>query len=171
MLGQLLDHLDLKSYIARLPAEPREKIIELLRYPENSVGGVMTNDVIAFPSSITAGEAQAQMQDHILGADVLSVVFVTDAAEDGKLLGALSIRELLAADADTTLDALMDPYVAALDPFGSAQEAAYRIVGGQLAAMPVVNSASRLIGAMTMSAAIARLVPATSGLQGLRIFS
>lgn len=170
LVGRL--HPDtMKSYIARLPAEPREKIIELLRYPENSVGGVMTNDIIAFPASITAGEAQAQMQDHIMGADVLSVVFVTDAAEDGKLLGSLSIRELLAADAETTLDFLMDPYVAALDPFASAQEAAHRIVGGQLAAMPVVNSAGKLIGAMTMSAAFARLVPTTSGLQGLRIFS
>ena len=170
LVGRL--HPDtMRSYISRLPAERREKIVELLRYPENSVGGVMTNDIIKFPSNITAGEAQAQMQGHIKGADLLSVVFLTDTAEDGKLLGTLSLRELLAADAKTTLDSFMDPYVAALEPYGSAQEAAFRIVGAQLVAMPVVNSVGRLIGAMTMSAAISKLVPPASGLRGVRIFS
>jgi Mg/Co/Ni transporter MgtE len=61
--------------------------------------------------------------------------------------------------------------LAALDPFEAAREAAYRLVGGQLAAMPVVVADGRLVGAMTINAAIAQLLPSTSALGALRVFS
>jgi hypothetical protein len=65
----------------------------------------------------------------------------------------------------------MDPYVETLSPFDNAVDAAYRIVSGQLAAMAVTEKEGRLIGAMTANAAVAQLVPSTSSLQSLRIFS
>jgi Mg/Co/Ni transporter MgtE len=69
------------------------------------------------------------------------------------------------------LEEIMDPYLETLEPFEDATDAAYRIVGGQLHAMPVVATDGRLIGAMTIDAAISQLVPATSSLQSLRVFS
>jgi magnesium transporter len=107
LVGRL--HVDtLRLYVTKLPAEQREKIIELLRYPEDRVGGVMINDLIALPAEQT------------------------------------------------------------LDPFDSAADAAYRIVNGQLEAMPVINTRGTLIGAMTIAAAVSLLVPR---LGPLRVFS
>jgi Mg/Co/Ni transporter MgtE len=78
---------------------------------------------------------------------------------------------LLAADDADELEGLMDPYLQTLSPYADSVNAAYRIVGSQLAAMPVINENGRLVGAMTMEAALANLLPLTSGLKRLRIYS
>lgn len=170
LIGRL--HLEvMRSFLAKLPADRREKIIELLRYPENSVGGVMTNDIILVPADITAGEAQERVHDHIKRLHFASIVFLTGSDRDGRLRGTISLRELLAAAPDDDLEKLMDPFVATLDPFESSAAAARRIVGGQLEAMPVVNAQGRLLGAMTIYSAISELVPESSGLRGVRVFS
>lgn len=170
LIGRLgLDTM--RSYLAKLPAGRRDKIVELLRYPENSVGGVMTNDIPVVGADITAGEAQTNVSGQIKKLDFISLVFVVDEEPRGKLRGALSLRELLAADPDVKVEDLMDPYVATLDPFEPATEAAHRIASGQLEAMPVVDDKGQLIGAMTIASAISQLVPETSGLRGVRVFS
>ena len=170
LIGRLgLDTM--RAYLAKLPAERRDKIVELLRYPENSVGGVMTNDIAVVGADRTAGEAQAHVSEQIKKLDFISLVFVVDEEPRGKLRGALSLRELLAADPDEKVEDLMDPYVATLGPFEPAGEAAYRIASSQLEAMPVVNATGQLIGAMTIASAISQLVPPSSGLQGVRVFS
>lgn len=170
LVGRL--HLPLmRTYISKLPAERRDKILELLRYPENSVGGVMTNDLAVLSADMRAGDAQSKVQEHIKTLDFYSIVFLVDEPPDGILRGTITLRELLAAEPDEKLENKMDPYVATLNPFDSAQDAAYRIVSGQLEAMPVVNAQVRLLGAMTISSAISQLVPPTSGLRGVRVFS
>lgn len=170
LIGRL--HLDtMRAYLAKLPAERREKILELLRYPENSVGGVMTNDIIVVPVDLTVGEAQSHVHEQIKQIDFISLVFIVDREPEGKLRGVVSLREILAADPNDSLEREMDPYVATLTPFEPASEAAHRIVGGQLEAMPVVDPAGKLLGAMTISSAISQLAPASSGLQGVRVFS
>lgn len=167
LVGRL--HVDtLRRYVTKLPPDRREKVIELLRYPEDSVGGMMINDLIALPGHLTAGEAQGRVHDYIKTVDFTSLVFLVDDAPDGKLRGSVSLRDLLAADPESKLEDLMDPYLEALDPFESAADAAYRIVDGQLEAMPVTNTHGRLIGAMTIAAAVSLLVPR---LGPLRVFS
>ena len=167
LMGRL--HIDvMRSYVAKLPPERREKILELLRYPEDSVGGVMINDLIVFSASMTAGEAQAKVQDQIKGIEFVSLAFLIDDQNGEKLRGAVSLRQLLSASENVKLEELMDPYLESLDPYDSAEDAAHRVVGGQLDAMPVTNTNGRLIGAMTISIAVSLLVPR---LGPLRVFS
>lgn len=167
LVGRL--HIDtLRRYVAKLPPQQREEIIELLRYPEDSVGGVMTNDLITMSADLTAGEAQAKVTDRIKAVHFNSVVFLLDDEPNGKLLGTVTLRELLTANSEARLKDLMDPYLETLGPFDPATDAAYRIVDGQLEAMPVVNANGTLIGAMTIAAAVSLLVPR---LGPLRVFS
>ena len=167
LVGRL--HVDtLRRYVTKLPKEQREKVIELLRYPEDSVGGVMLNDLIVLPADLTAGVAQEKVPHKIKTVHFTSLVFLVEEESVRKLLGSISLRELLAADPDAKLKDLMDPYLETLDPFDSAADAAYRVVNGQLEAMPVVNTDGGLIGAMTIAAAVSRLVPR---LGPLRVFS
>ena len=153
-----------------MPRRCRDRIVELLRYPENLVGGVMINDIFALTAGTSAADAKRIVQERMSEGHFTSVIFVAD-DDSRRLRGAVPLRDLLSAPDDRCIEEFMDPYVEPLDPFASASEAAYKIVSGQLAAMPVVNSEGRLIGAMTVEAAIALLVPANSGIQSLRVFS
>jgi magnesium transporter len=158
----------MRRYITKLPADRREKIIELLRYPENTVGGVMANDLVILPADLVAGEAQSQVQERIKNVDFISLVFLIDGERSQKLRGSISLRELLGADPKAKVEDLMDPYLETLNPFENAVGAAHKIVGSQLEAMPVTDEHGKLIGAMTIAAAIALLVPRFSQ---LRVFS
>ncbi|HVF30917.1 MAG TPA: CBS domain-containing protein [Pyrinomonadaceae bacterium] len=163
-------HVDtMRRYVAKLPKKRREKIIELLRYPANSVGGLMVNDLIALRADLTVKEAQEMVGDRIKETEFVSLVFVVDEEPQGQLRGTISLRQLLAADPRMKLENLMDPYLETLDPYEQGADAAHRIVGGQLEAMPVTNSQGRLIGAMTISAAVSFLAPIAAS--RIRVFS
>jgi magnesium transporter len=161
----------MRRYVSMMPEKPRNRVIELLRYPENSVGGVMINDIICLPFDLTGVEAKMELRKRLKEVDFTSVIFLVDDVESRKLRGAALLRDLLTVDDDQSIDEIMDPYLKVLAPFDDAGDAAYKIVNGQLSAMPVVDSEGRLLGAMTIDAAISRLIPATSSLQTLRVFS
>jgi magnesium transporter len=158
----------MRRYVTKLPPDRREKVIELLRYPENSVGGVMANDIVILPAALDAAEAQAQVQERIKNVDFISLVFLVDDEPDRKLRGSISLRELLGADPKAKLEDLMDPYLETLNAFENSVDAAHKIVDGQVEAMPVTDEHGKLIGAVTIAAAIAILVPRLSQ---LRVFS
>jgi CBS domain-containing protein len=164
-VGKMQRFLDLMS------EKCRSQIVELLRYPEDSVGGSMINDIISLPAETTCKKAKEMVQQKIEDVRFTSVVFIVDGGETKKLRGSINLRDLLASDNVQTLEEIMDPYLQPLGPFDNAHDAAYRIVSSQLSAMPVINKNGRLIGAMTVEAAIARLVPTTSSLRQLRVFS
>ncbi len=170
LIGRL--HLDtMRKFLTRLPEDRRDKIIELLRYPADSVGGVMTNDLVTVPVGLTAGEARDRVHEQISRYDFVSLVFLVSDEPEGSLCGAMPLREILAADRDAKGADEMDPYVATLSPFEPARRAARRIVAGQLEAMPVIGEKGELLGAMTISSAISLLLPASSDLRGIRVFS
>jgi len=161
----------MRRYLNQMPAKCRNLIVELLRYPEESVGGVMTNDTVSLPLHLTCGEAKERVHQMMDDVTFSNVVFVVDDEKERLLRGSINLRELLAADDSQTLQNIMDPYLQTLTPFDDANDAAYRMVGGQLPAMPVINTRGELIGAMTVEAAIARLLPSNANFQRLRVFS
>ena len=161
----------MRRYLNLMPSECRDRIVELLRYAEDSVGGAMTNHFIALPSHLNSVAAKKAVEDVLDHVHFSALIFIVDDQENRRLRGAVGLSELLASDDTQTLENMMDPYLQKLSPYDNAIDAAYRIVGGQLPAMAVVNSTGRLIGAMTVEAAVARLLPPTSGVQRLRIFS
>ena len=170
LMGRL--HVEtMRRWLHLMPEKNRNRIVELLRYPEDTVGGVMINDIIYLEANITGSEAKEMVKEKLKEVQFGSVVFFVDDADDRRLRGALSLRELLICENDKTLENIMDPYLETLSPHDQARNAAYKIVDGQLSAMPVVDADGRLRGAMTIDSAIALLVPATSGIQMLRVFS
>ncbi|MEJ7849611.1 MAG: CBS domain-containing protein [Pyrinomonadaceae bacterium] len=170
-LAARLHVAEMKKYLAKMPKEQSGRIVELLRYPENSVGGVMINDMIFFPADLNVVEARKRLQKSLKDLDFISVVFLVENDKSRKLLGVVALREILTADAELKLEDLMDPYILTLNPYDDAAHAARRIINNQLPAMPVTGTEGDLLGAMTVDAALSQLVSATSSLQTLRIFS
>lgn len=160
----------MRRYLEIIPPDRSRKIIELLRYPEDAVGGIMTNDIVFLPCDLTVGEARRELRERFSKTDFIYLIYVVDNRQSQTLRGAVSLRRLFVADDGQKLEEIMDPYIATLNCTDPAKEAAYRVVGSQLAAMPVVETDKRLIGAVTIDAAIGE-ISSTETSETLRIFS
>ena len=161
----------MRRYLERLPKKQGERIIELLRYPEDSVGGVMTNDVVFVPVTLTVADARRALREPLKGPDFVSLIYLVDDETARRLRGVISLRRLLSSDDEQQLGEIMDPYITALHPLEPALDAAYRVINSHLAAMPVIGNEGRLLGVVTVDAAVAQVAPANWRAQAPRIFS
>jgi magnesium transporter len=162
---------EMRHYLHRLPKRKSERIVELLRYPEDTVGGIMTNDVVFAPRNLTVAEARTALRKRLEEPDFVFYVYAVDSEENQKLSGLLSLRNLLTEDDDSRLEDIMDPFVSTLNPLDSALKAAYRVIDSGLAAMPVVNREGKLIGIVTIDVAVEQITPRGTAGGQLRIFS
>jgi CBS domain-containing protein len=159
---QTLDHL---------PKACSERIVELLRYPEGTVGSIMTNDVIAIPAALTVGEARERLRKALQQPDFVYFLYVVEGDENRRLRGVLSLRNILVARDDQRLEEIMNPYLATLSPLDSPQQAAYHLINSQIAALPVVGENGQLLGAVTVDAAVSQVAPGPWRTQAPRVFS
>jgi magnesium transporter len=170
LVGRLLPSAA-REALERLPSVQRDRVVELLRYPENTVGGIMTNDVVAAVADWTIEEARERLRSPLSGPQFIFFVYVISDEETRRLLGVLTLRDLLIADPGEKLADVMNPYVITCGPLDSAATASYRLVDAHLTAIPVVGPEMRLLGAVTIDAAIANVAPVVWRSQAPRIFS
>jgi Mg/Co/Ni transporter MgtE len=161
----------MKRYLELLPKKQGERIIELLRYPEDTVGGIMTNDVVCVPVGLTVGEARKELREPLKEPDFVFIIYVVDEMKTRRLRGLISLRNLFTAEDEEKLEELMDPYVTTLRALEPANDAAYRVINSHLAGMPVVGEEGELLGIVTVDAAIAQVAPANWSAIAPRVFS
>ena len=160
----------MKSYLEKIPKRKSERIIELLRYPEDSVGAIMTNDIAYLPADLTVVKARRQLRERFQHTDFIYLIYIVEDEESRALSGVVSLRDLFSARDDQKLGEIMDPYISTLSSSGEITESAYRVVESQLPAMPVIGLKKKLLGAVTIDAAIMAIAPGNSS-ENLRIFS
>jgi CBS domain-containing protein len=161
----------MRRYLERLPKKQAERIIELLRYPEDTVGGIMTNDVVYARGSLTVAEAREALRGPLKDPDFVFLIYIVANEKSRKLRGLISIRNLITAQDNELLEEIMDPYLTTLDPLARAGEAAYRVIDSHLAALPVVGKEGQLLGVVTVDAAVAQVAPPSWSTQAPRVFS
>jgi Mg/Co/Ni transporter MgtE len=174
LAADLVGHLEpswAQHCLEQLPAEGAERIIELLRYPEQSAGGIMTNDISVALASLTVKEARAELRGQLANPDFVYYVYVVGDTETRMLLGVVTLRDLVVKDDQSLLRDIMRRDVVAVDPLESGVAAARRVVEEHLAALPVVARDGRLLGAITVDSAVTMLAPATLRNQVPRVFS
>jgi CBS domain-containing protein len=170
IVGRL--HSNLAShYLSRLPKGQAKLIIELLRYPEDTVGGIMTNDILTAPAHITVEEARDTLRDRLKRPDFVYFIYVVDDERTKRLRGVITLRELLVKDGAQLLEAIMNTYLVTLHPLESATGAAYKVINSHLAALPVVGREGQVIGAVTVDAAVAQVAPRSWADLAPRVFS
>jgi magnesium transporter len=157
--------------LLRLDEVQQRRVVELLRYPADTVGGIMTNDMVYLESRLNAAEARKRLRKRLKGPDFVDLIYVVEDDDTLELRGVVSLRNLIIADDRIKLEELMDPYLSTLAPLDSARAAAYRLVSTHLAAMPVVGNKGQLLGVVTVDAAVSQIAPAAWGDQAPRIFS
>ena len=158
-------------FLERLPLEQAERVLGLLRYPEDTAGGIMTNDVPVAPAWMTVGEARVALREQIRSPDFVYYVYAVDNLETRVVQGVLSLRDLLVGDEGQLLGELIRRDLVTIDPLEPATEAARRVVEQHLAALPVVGRDGRLLGVVTVDAALAHVAPAAWRDRTPRIFS
>ena len=160
-----------KSFLDRLPKARSEKLVELLRYPEATIGGIMTNDLVVLALDQTIREARLRLHECLNQTDFTHFLYVVESEANLLLRGTTSLQDLIVTDDERRLDEIMNSYVTTLDPLEPADVGAYRVLNSHLAAMPVIGREKRLLGIVTVDAAVMRVAPQSWTVQAPKIFS
>lgn len=161
----------MRRYLERLPRKQAERILDLLRYPEDSVGGIMTNDFVYARGSLTVAEAREALREPLKDPDFVFLIYIVNDEKSRRLRGSISIRNLITADDNERLEDIMDPYMTTLDPLAPAGPAAYRVIESHMAALPVAGDEGQLLGVVTVDAAVSQVAPHSWSTQAPRVFS
>ena len=132
--------------IADLEAEEAEDVRELRQYEPDSAGGMMTSEFLAAPLGASSGEALATVQGN-LNAEVISYVYVISGG--GKLEGVVSIRDLLKARPETSVEEYMETDIVRVEVDTDREEVAAAVDKYNLPVIPVVDSHDSIRGIIT----------------------
>ena len=100
-----LDQDTRDEILPHMERDEAEEVQELLGYPEDSAGGIMTTQYIALAEHLTVAEAIDRLRQLEPEAETIYYVYVTD--DDGRLTGVLSLRDLIVAQPDTPISEVM----------------------------------------------------------------
>lgn len=146
LVGEL-EPEDRDRLLAALPAQEASGIRDLLRYGEETAGGLMTTAVVSVLLDATAAEAIAEVRRRGRLVENFYTVFVVDPR--GRLRGTLYLNDLILADPRDRVASLVQPATATVRP-DTDQEEVGRIMGRyNLVSIPVVNEDGALLGRIT----------------------
>ena len=146
LVGEL-DPEDRDRILAALPAEEAGEIRDLLRYGEETAGGLMTTALVAVSVEATAQEAIGEIRRRGREVEDFYTVFVVDPSD--RLLGTVPLDHLILAEPRATVESLVEPTVATVLP-DTDQEEVGRVMGRyNLVSIPVVNKGGQLLGRIT----------------------
>ncbi|MHB8619165.1 MAG: magnesium transporter [Chloroflexota bacterium] len=139
--------------------EEYQDVAELLGYDEDSAGGIMTTDYVGISQEATVGETLDHIRRHCREIDMVYSVYALRDASGEELVGSVTLRDLIMAEHGARLSEVMrhDPVKVNLGDHQS--EVARTIAKYNLMAVPVVDSANRLRGIVTVDDAIDILLP------------
>ena len=127
--------------------EDRADVERLLTYPEESAGGLMTTDVVAVDQDATLGEAIVEIRRQSGEEDEPYDVYVVDRGQ--RLVGTIPIARLVVLPSDRHVRDIMRPPAATVRPEQDQEQVARVMARYNIAAVPVVDAAERLIGRIT----------------------
>jgi CBS domain-containing protein len=148
-----------RRLLERLPRERAMLIVELLRYPANTAGGIMTNDVVVVPADLTVAGAIEHIRPRLAHPDLVYYVYVVADLESRTLEGIVTLRDLLVSRPDEAITDVMNRTLVMATPHEPARDVAYRLADHQLNALPVVDRDRRLLGVVTIDNAIVQMAP------------
>ena len=164
-----LDQVMRDEILAHMERDEAEEVQELLGYPEDSAGGIMTTEYIALEEHLTAAQAIDRLRELEPDAETIYYVYVTD--EDDRLVGVLSLRDLIVAKPDTPIREVMIREPVAVGVLADQDEVAEVVAHYNLLAVPVVDDEGRLMGIVTVDDAIDTVIPTAWKRRLPRVFS
>ncbi len=164
-----LDDAVAEQLLAKMEPDEAADVQELLAYDEDSVGRIMTTELVRVHEDATVSETIALLHTLEEVPDPLLAVYVT-ATNPDLLRGIVRLRQLLLAVPETTMGELMETDMPSLHPDDPAEDAARILAEYNLLAVPVIDDAQRLIGVVTVDDALAVLLPEIWQRRGIHAF-
>ena len=141
-----------KRILTQADPDTRRVINELLKYPEDSAGSIMTTEFVDLPASLTAGGAIEHIRKTGIDKETVNVCYVIDNRR--KLIGAVSIRSIILARPDALIGGIMEDNVISVATHEDQEEVAQMFARYNFTVLPVVDKEHRLGGIVTVDDAI-----------------
>ncbi|MBQ6452579.1 MAG: magnesium transporter [Solobacterium sp.] len=149
-----------KRILATADPETRRDINNILQYPEDSTGSIMTTEYLDVKENMTVGDALKKIRRVGHDMETISVIYVLD--RDRHLIGFVPLRTLLLAEEDETMDEIMDTNIISASTLDDQEQTARKFEKYDFLAMPVVDKENRLVGIVTIDDALDVLVEETT---------
>jgi CBS domain-containing protein len=164
-----LDQETRDEILSHMERDEADELGELLAYPEDSAGGLMTTEFVALEDHLTAGGAIERLRELEPDAETIYYVYVTD--DDGRLVGVISLRDLIIARPEMPIRDVMirEPVTVALT--ADQDEVAEVVAHYGLLAVPVVDDQEVLRGIVTVDDALDTVIPAAWKKRLPKVFS
>lgn len=146
-----------KELLESIEKEDAEDIQELLGHEEDTAGGLMTNEFIAYSPDMTVKEASERFKVNAKEVETVYYIYVLD--KDERLIGVTSLREMLLAEQDCLLADIMETNLKTVSPGDDEMDAAAIISKYNLLALPVVDEKGYMHGIITVDDIIDILLP------------
>ena len=141
-----------KRILRHCDPEMRKSINEVLKYPEDSAGSIMTTEFVDLKATMTVEDALKRIRRTGPDKETINICYVID--DRRHLIGLLTIRTLLLAEEDDVIGDIMERHLIAVQTLDD-QEAVARALGKyDVLALPVVDKEERLVGIVTVDDAI-----------------
>jgi flagellar motility protein MotE (MotC chaperone) len=146
-----------EELLETMQPEEAHEVEELLEHEEDTAGGLMTTEHVAFAPILTVAEAIQRIRDEAKEAETIYYLYVTD--PQTRLLGVLSLRELILADPGQRLEQIMHTGVISVGPETGLREVAELQTKYNLLALPVVGGEGEMLGIITVDDVLNLILP------------
>ena len=151
--------------LALMERDEAEELGGLLAYPEDTAGGMMTTEFVAVPAELSAAATIDRLRELEPDAETIYYVYVVD--PEGRLVGVLSLRDLIVAPPSTPIGEVMIDEPVAVEVTADRDDVASVVARYNLLAVPVVDENGRLVGIVTVDDAIDTILPANRRRRGI----
>ncbi len=141
-----------RRILSQADPQMRKEINEILRYPDNSAGSIMTTEYVSLRPSMTVEEAILRIRRTGVDKETIYTCYVT---KDRTLIGLVTVKDLLLTeDDDTRIEQIMETNVISVSTHTDQEEVAQMFSKYNFLALPVVDAECRMVGIVTFDDAM-----------------
>lgn len=141
-----------KRILKNSAPENRKQINELLEYPDDSAGSIMTTEYVSFSSNLTVEQAFDRIRKTGINKETVYTCYVTDTKKH--LIGVVTVKHLLLADKTDIISDIMDDSVITVDTIEDKEDVALKFSKYDFLALPVVDKEGCIVGIVTVDDAV-----------------
>ena len=141
-----------KRILRHADPDVRKSINEILKYPDDCAGSIMTTEYVDLKATMTVEDALKRIRRTGPDKETINICYVID--EGRHLLGYLSIRTILLSEEDDVIGDIMDTHVISANTLDDQEDVAQTLNKYDFLALPMVDTENRLVGIVTVDDAM-----------------
>lgn len=141
-----------KRILKNSDPENRKQINELLEYPDDSAGSIMTTEFVSFSANMTVEQGFEKIRKTGINSETIYTCYVTDGRKH--LIGVVTVKQMLLAEKSDVMRDIMDDSVITVETLDDKEQVAMMLSKYDFLALPVVDREGCLVGIVTVDDAV-----------------